>query len=421
MSKDQNERKYILYMSEMKPIKKIPVQDWMTLKEVSAVMEALGGAEHARFVGGCVRNTLLGKPVDDIDIATKWTPDQVMEKMQDAGIKAIPTGIDYGTITAVANKRGFEITTLRKDVETDGRRAVVAYSTDWLEDAKRRDFTMNTLLADEQGNLYDPLGCGLKDLEARKMVFVGEPAARIAEDYLRILRYFRFHAFYGAGEMDKAALKACRAAADQIATLSKERITQEFLKLLSCDQPQHVLRIMFDNGILKELQFKEYSSDLLGYVCDFQNRYGLGFIASRLLTLCGFEEKNVQAVSKFLLLPKVFLKDIEKMIQVLNLPDLGNDHALQVAIYKYGRVPTAQCLMIELATDRVMNGYAPNALKIIQNWDISDFPLSGDDLIKAGIAPGPELGKKLSTIEQWWINQNFKPDRQDCLRQLDVF
>ena len=177
-------------MSDLKPVKTIEVQDWMASSETQSVMNVLNSkGQKALFVGGCVRNAVLGEAVEDVDIATIWTPEQVMEKLEEAGIKAVPTGIEHGTVTAVIEKKTFEITTLRKDVETDGRRAVVAFTQDWLQDAQRRDFTMNTLLADEKGRIYDPTGDGLVDLEAKRVVFVGDPAQRITEDILRILRF----------------------------------------------------------------------------------------------------------------------------------------------------------------------------------------------------------------------------------------
>lgn len=391
----------------MKPVKKIDVHDWMVSHEVTAVMDALGGHDNARFVGGCVRNTLMSKEIGDIDIATKHTPDLVIKKLEAANIKAIPTGIDHGTITAVINKIPFEITSLRKDVETDGRRATVAFTDDWREDAQRRDFTMNTLLADQEGNIYDPTGQGVADLEARKVMFVGEAKQRIAEDYLRILRFFRFHAFYGQGEMEHGALKACADAADKILTLSRERITQEFFKILSADKPNEALNIMFAHGVLQELQFSEYNSQFLQHVCEFQNRYSLGFVASRFFAMLGLKKDNIDPTKKLLLIPRVFLKDIEAISKVLKLPDLAEAHAVKVAVYKHGRVPTAQALMIELAQDRVMNGYAIEALDIIQRWEIPGFPLSGDDLIKEGYARGPELGAELSRREEEWIANGF--------------
>ncbi len=379
----------------------------MSAPETAAVMNALGGSDMARFVGGCVRNALLGKEVVDIDIATRHKPEEVMQKLREQNIKVIPTGIDHGTVTAVVNKKHFEITTLRHDVETDGRRATVAYTDDWLEDAKRRDFTMNTLLADDQGNIYDPTGDGLNDLRARRVVFVGAPEKRIAEDYLRILRLFRFHVFYGRGDIDSKALKACANAAGKIETLSKERITQEFFKILSADKPHEILNVMFEHNVLSQLNFQDYDAELMEHACEFQSRYSLGFIASRLLVLCAMNASNVKAAQTFLLVPKVFQKDMVAISNVLSLPDLDNDHAVKVAIYKYGRVPTAQALMIELANDRVMNGYAPKALDIVQNWDIPSFPISGQDLMDKGLKPSPELGAELDRLESEWIDSGF--------------
>src|ERR1700743_2625281 len=177
---------------------------WMKAPETLAVMNALGDA---RFVGGVVRNALLGKPVDDIDIATPLTPDEVTKRLQASKLKAVPTGIEHGTITAVSNGRPFEVTTLRRDVATDGRRAVVAFTTDWSEDAERRDFRLNALYLDMQGRLYDPVGQGGADARAGRVIFVGDAAPRIREDYLRILRFFRFHAWYGRGAPDAAGLE----------------------------------------------------------------------------------------------------------------------------------------------------------------------------------------------------------------------
>jgi len=391
----------------LKAVENIALQDWMNAAETKAVMAALGKGE-ALFVGGCVRNALLGQAVEDIDIATKLVPNDVMTALAKAKIKAIPTGLDHGTVTAVVDGKPFEITTLRKDVETDGRHATVAFSTDWLEDARRRDFTMNTLLMDAEGQVFDPLGSGLDDLRVRNVVFVGEPSQRIAEDYLRILRYFRFHALYADGEPDAQALKACKDAADKIPSLSRERITQEFFKILSADKVVDVLKLMFEHNVLREFQCPETDLELLGHVCEFQNRYGLAFVASRLLTLVGFEKKNVETMEQYLLIPKVFKKDMEAISGVLALPDLADEQAVKVAVYKHGRVPTAQALMIELAQDRVMNGCAPKALEIIQNWDVPDFPVTGEELIKQGFKPGPDLGRELERLENEWIEGGFR-------------
>jgi poly(A) polymerase len=238
-------------------------------------------------------------------------------------------------------------------------------------------------------------------------VFVGEAAHRIAEDHLRILRYFRFFALYGDGVPDARALAACRAGAGKIKELSRERITQEFFKILSAPKPQDILDLMFSHHVLNDFEFAAYSSEFMGHLCEFQTRFGLAFIASRLLALAGFEEKNIAVFDQYLLIPKVFKKDMQVILSILSLPDLSADKAVRVAVYKYGRTATAQALMIELAQDRVMNGYASKAREIIQKWDIPQFPISGDDLIAQGISAGPALGTKLAELEEAWIKRGF--------------
>lgn len=396
----------------MEPVKHIVPQSWMKSDQARALMDVMNaggdGAPQALFVGGCVRNALIGADVSDLDIATTHTPDQVQKLLGAAGIKNIPTGIDHGTITAVMDDQIFEITTLRKDIETDGRHAVVAYTKDWAEDAKRRDFTMNTLLADAHGNVYDPLGVGLEDLEARQVIFVGEPASRIQEDYLRILRFFRFHVFYGEGDLNAEGLRACAQFADKIKTLSKERITQEFFKILSADDPVSVLDIMIQNKVLPEILDEKIQLETLRYFIAFQNRYGLSAFSARLYVLVGMDLQKFNKMNRLLIVPKVFSKDAAALDLALSLPDLSDDHAVKVSVYKAGRSITAQTLMIELATDRVMNVFAPQALKIIQEWDIPNFPLSGDDLInKEGFQPGPALGDELDKREEAWIKNGF--------------
>ena len=214
----------------------IAPQAWMVEPGCAAVMAALslrGGEDCARFVGGAVRNALMGLPVDDVDIATWLPPDEVVKALKAAGLKAIPTGIDHGTVTAIAERRPYEITTLRRDVTTDGRNATVAFTDDWTEDALRRDFRLNALYADVAGNVFDPTGEGVADTTAGRVVFVGDPKTRIREDYLRILRFFRFQAWYGRSKADGAALAACASLRGDLGRLSAERVQKELLKLLA--------------------------------------------------------------------------------------------------------------------------------------------------------------------------------------------
>ena len=225
---------------------------WRKKRGMKRLLAALGADDGlTRYVGGAVRDDLLGLQVSDIDLATQIPPDEVIRRLEKARIKAIPTGIDHGTVTAVSDGQTFEVTTLRRDVSTDGRRATVSFTDDWKEDAARRDFTINALFADPRsGELFDYFG-GLADLEHRHIRFIGDPLQRIAEDHLRILRFFRFHARFDAGEPDAAALDACAARANDLMALSRERIADELLKLLALPDPSHTVAIMLDRGILR--------------------------------------------------------------------------------------------------------------------------------------------------------------------------
>lgn len=400
----------------------IVAEHWMNSAEVKQLFSILQGQvpdeePQALFVGGCVRNTILGISCDDFDVATVLQPQIVQEILEKHCIKVIPTGLEHGTVTALIGDYKFEITTLRRDVKTDGRHAEVAYTESWVEDAKRRDFTINTLLMDRLGNIYDPLGQGLEDIAKNHVIFVGDPALRIEEDYLRILRFFRFSALY-AREFDEAGIKACSQAAKGIANLSKERVTQEFFKIMMSDKPDEVLKVMFEHHILSAFNFSEYSSEFLAAFCRFQKQYRLSALAPRLFVMAGLKLENIKSMQGAILFPKVFIKDMQAIDGVLNLPDLSCDGAVYEAVYRFGRSVTAQALLIELTQDRVMNRYAPHALEIVQKWDVPTFPVRGDDLIKAGIKKGPELGTVLATLEEYWISKNFKPTKSELIDRL---
>ena len=372
-----------------------------------------------------MRNTLLSKAVDDIDIATRHTPQRVMDLCGAAGIKTIPTGLDHGTVTAVIDKQSFEITTLRRDVETDGRRAVVAYTDDWAQDAARRDFTMNTLLMDMAGNIYDPTGEGLDDLNARRVVFVGDPAGRIAEDILRILRFFRFHAYYGAGDPDAAALKAICAAADKIPTLSRERITQEVFKILSLDDPADVLSLMFACGVMSDLAHEHYSAALMRRVCAAQSQHKLQSLAARLIALGGVDASHLNTLERYLIIPKTLRKGYAAIHHVLALPALSNDHNVKVAVYKYGLDAAAHGVIIACAHEGITQGRINNAqmiaaLDVVQNWSVPVCPVNGQDLLDAGMLAGKALGDDLSVIERRWIDGGFTATKNELLNSKDL-
>ncbi len=394
------------------PVRKITPLLWMTDENAVLVINTLSGdavEPQALFVGGCVRNALLGLSADDIDIATRLTPDQVMKRLGDAGVKTIPTGIDHGTITAVAGGRSFEVTTLRRDVETDGRHAVVAFTDDWAQDAARRDFTMNTLLADAEGNIYDPTGQGIADLDAGRVVFVGEPAQRIAEDYLRILRFFRFYAIYGRGEPDRDALQACRAAANHIPKLSRERITQEFLKIIAAPEPARILTLMLGNGVLADLPCAGYDGAVLERLDRLQREQGAVHIVTRLITLIEAPE----AAEAYLLLSNAQKNAFVAIRTAAAQIGQGSAAEIKKLLYIYGAEIAVQALLLNVARSGARAGGLD--LSLVRSWQPPRFPINGEDVLAAGVAAGPAIGETLRSVEQWWIAQDFAPGRDECL------
>ncbi len=396
-------------------------QTWLNAPETRAVMDALtrdGGA--ARFVGGCVRNALLGVPVEDIDIATPLLPDEVSRRLVAAGMQAVPTGIEHGTITAVTNKTPFEITTLRRDVSTDGRRATVAFSTDWAEDAQRRDFTMNALYADAKGQVFDLVG-GIADLQARRVRFIGDASRRIAEDYLRILRLFRFHAWYGKGEIDADGLTACATARGQIKTLSGERIQKEMLKLMGAEHPIPVLRAMAASGVLGEVLHGELKFARFQRVCeiDADNFFEadgllrLGALladapqAGEIATRWRLSNDDRDRLSDMLGQPT-------KIVSYLSVPEV------QRTLYRCGVPLFKDWVRLRWAEDPKTSN-VPQWLALLalaDSWTKPVFPLKGPDAMAAGVPQGPLVGKVLSEVEAWWIDNGFTDDKFSLAERL---
>lgn len=391
----------------------IHTQPWLSTPETRAVMEALsrdGGA--ARFVGGCVRNALLGVAVEDIDIATPLTPDEVTRRLVAAGLRAEPTGIAHGTITAIANKKPFEITTLRRDVSTDGRRATVAFSTDWTEDAGRRDFTMNGLYADMSGTVFDPVG-GIADLRAGLVRFIGDPAKRIAEDYLRILRLFRFHAWYGQGEIDDVGLRACADARSQIKTLSGERIQKEMLKLCAAENPIPVLRAMAASGVIGEVLPGELKLARIQRLCEIDAEQffaadgllrlgallGDATLAKEIATRWRLSNDDRDRLGDMLSAPT-------KIVPYLSIPEVHR------ALYRFGVPLFKDWVRLRWAEDpKASNTYHWRALLALADaWVRPVFPLNGSNVMAAGVPHGPLVGKVLSEVEAWWIDADFTDD-----------
>jgi poly(A) polymerase len=396
----------------------------MTAAETAAVMDALeaaGGADCARYVGGCVRNTLLGKPVSDIDIATRLTPDQVTAALKAAKLKAVPTGVEHGTVTAISGGRPFEITTLRRDVATDGRRAVVAFTQDWSEDARRRDFTLNALYAQRDGTLFDPTGHGVADCRAGRIVFVGEAEHRVAEDYLRILRFFRFFAWYGSGPADAAALAACEALKGELKTLSAERVSKELLKLLAADDPREAVGLMARTGVLAEV---------LPAPIDLARFEGLVVIEDETL----FETDPVLRLA-------ALLPDDQGAAQFAERLRLSNAERDRIAAalaptpeFKSWMSPreirrTLYRLGAQAFRDRAKLAWARadrtaatpqwrGMIALGEGWSPPAFPLSGEDVIAAGVPKGPMIGRVLREVEEWWIDHDFIDDKMSTVEKL---
>ena len=374
--------------------------DWLTRPATQALCAALqAGGHRVFFVGGCVRNALLGELVGDLDLATDALPEKVVRLVEAAGFKAIPTGIDHGTVTVLAGGLPHEITTFRRDVQTDGRHAVVAYSTDLAQDAARRDFTMNALYADPSGEVIDPLG-GLPDLRARRLRFVGEPAQRIREDYLRILRFFRFSATYGdpALGMDAEGLAACAELADGIDGLSRERIGAEMRKLLSARDPAPALASMAASGVLRHVLSgadPRYVAPLVHLEAGAPPHW-----QRRLVVLGGQDWDNALRLSRS-----------EQGLMARLRDQVGN--ALSPAALGWRLGPDAGADAV-LARAAVLEGPLPDDWKAdVARGAASRFPVTAADLMPA--LAGPALGAKLAELESRWLASDLRLSRDDLL------
>ncbi|HBV12553.1 MAG TPA: CCA tRNA nucleotidyltransferase [Brevundimonas sp.] len=381
-------------------------QDWLTADATRAVMAALaaaGGADCARFVGGCVRNAVLGAPIDDVDIATVLTPEAVVRALNAAGLKSVPTGMEHGTVTAISERQPFEITTLRRDVSTDGRRATVAFTDDWAEDAARRDFRLNALYADSGGVILDPTGAGYDDALAGRIVFVGEPEQRIEEDYLRILRFYRFFAWYGRGAPDAAAVAACAALAEGVERLSAERVSKELLKLLAAPDPRPAVRLMQDAGVLGRILPPR--DDLML----FEAMVGVSpDPVLRLSALLTADVETVRASANRLRLSNA---QKDRLIAAVRAPldPHVSDAQARAIIWREGR---------QAFEDRVRRAWAAGAeaarmqalLALAADWTPPKLPVGGRDLARLGLKPGPETGRVLKAFEDSWIADDF-PDQ----------
>jgi poly(A) polymerase len=375
---------------------KIDAAKWRRRRGMKRLLEALRAEEGlTRYVGGAVRDDLFDLPFSDIDLTTRLQPEDVIQRLEAARIKAVPTGIDHGTITAVSDGHPYEVTTLRRDVSTDGRRAKVAFTTDWEEDAARRDFTINALSADPRsGEVFDYFG-GLEDLLERHVRFIGDPLKRIAEDHLRILRYFRFHARFGAGDPDASALEACTRRANDLMALSRERIADELLKLLEIADPSETVGIMLDHSILKPVvpEISKERMDALRSLIAAEQDAGIEPDGLRRLeALLPRSPASAEAVAVRLKLSNKARKRLA---------------CAAAADVRFEAEALAYRLGIDCAVDALLlAGKAADASRIF-NWHPPRLPIGGGVLIARGLREGPIVARTLRRIEDRWVAAGF--------------
>lgn len=395
-------------------------QAWMAYPETISVMAALcDTGDEARFVGGCVRDTLVNKTVFDIDIATIWPPEVVIKRLKEAKIKAIPTGIEHGTITAVIDEKSFEITTLRQDIETDGRHAEVSFTTCWEQDAMRRDFTMNAIFCDMEKNLYDPCD-GIADLRQGIVKFVGNANDRIEEDILRILRYFRFLAHYGKHDADTETLLACKASAEKLEGLSIERVTKETLKLLHANNSASIWELMCHYGIMPHLIPEATNTDALAQLIELElaedqnHAYNIRRLAA---LICNEDQAVIKSIAKKLRLSNVQLRDLCQMTDQDILPDLNiTEQDLRRLVYKFDNNTVRNLLLITAVRTKNVSDFTA-LYKYTTAYRPKRFLVTGDDAMAHNLK-GAEIGNALRKVETWWIAQDFTPGRTECLEQL---
>jgi poly(A) polymerase len=377
-------------------VERLNAGEWRRRIGVAAVLDALGAAEGlTRYVGGAVRDDLLGLPVNDVDLATKLRPDDVIARLTNAKLKAVPTGIEHGTVTAVSNSQPFEVTSLRRDVSTDGRRAIIEYTDDWREDAARRDFTINALMGDPNtGEIFDYFD-GLNDLAQRRVRFIGNPLQRIAEDHLRILRFFRFHARFGQGEPDSLALNACAERANDLMALSRERIADELLKLLAVENPSATVQLMVTQSILKPV-LPEIELEAVGQLEQLiaaEKSAGIeGNPLRRLAALLPEDSDLAERIAVRLKLSK----QARKRLACAAERRLESD--LRTLAYRVGT---------DCAVDRLLLGNKPKEAAIALRWAVPRLPIGGGALIKRGVPQGPEVARTLRLIEERWAEKGF--------------
>ena len=406
--------------------------NWLRSKPLQALFAALNrdGGE-VRVVGGAVRNTLLGTKVSDVDLATTHLPEQTVRLAKEAGFKPVPTGIEHGTITVVVQGQPFEVTTLRKDIETNGRHAKVAFGTDWKTDAERRDFTINALYATADGDVIDYVG-GLTDIETKTLRFIGDAEERIREDYLRILRFFRFFAWYGSGRPETDGLRASARLKDGLNQLSAERVWSELKKLLSAPDPSRAMLWMRQSGVLSAIlpESEKWGIDTIhGLV---RAEADLDWQVDALLRLESIvppDAARMTELGKRLKMSNAERARLEAWARADAIKSETSEQALKKLIYRGSsqavadriRLAYASARQEAAASDEAMiraGGYS-RLLDAVEKYEPLVFPVTGGDLLSLGVEKGPGLGEALRDLETLWIDSGFSLDREALLDKLD--
>ena len=400
------------------------------LSRVLALLNSDGG--EGRVAGGAVRNSLMGLPVADVDIATTLKPDVVVERAKAAGIKAVPTGIEHGTVTLVIDGKPFEVSTLRRDVSTDGRHADVAFGTDWQTDAERRDLTINALYATADGAVIDLVN-GLPDIESRTVRFIGDAATRISEDRLRILRFFRFFALYGSGRPDADGLRACARAKGSLGKLSAERVWSETKKLLAAPDPGRALLWMRQAGVLTEIlpETEKWGIDAIPGLIEAEKAFG--WTPDALLRLAAMvppDRERLKAMAERLRLSKAEVATMDYWASAPEIAPKLAETAFDRLLYRHGQQGLTMRVKLALASARARGLGDPEALAFAglcqrllaraQKWQKPSFPLNGADVLVSGIPAGPKVGALLGVIEDEWVAGNFHDGRAKLLARLEA-
>lgn len=406
--------------------------DWLAKDDLQRLLAALSqGDEEARLAGGAVRNALLGEAVSDIDIATTTVPEETERRAQAAGFRTVPTGKEHGTITVIAGGEAYEVTTLRADVATDGRHASVAFGKDWKADAERRDFTINALYATAAGEVIDLVG-GLADLETRTLRFIGDAEARIREDYLRILRFFRFFAWYGNGRPDPEGLRACARLKDGMVRLSAERVWAELKKLLAAPDPSRALLWMRQTGVLSLVlpESEKWGIDAVHALVAAGR--DLGWQPDPLLRLEAIvpaDPARMAALASRLKLSKAEAARLAAWAMTGPIAPSTGEAALAKIAYRGDRQAVDDRLRLGLAAARAKAGEDSGALaeaggylrllRFLEGWEKPVFPVKGSDLAALGMASGPRMGEALSKLEAEWVDGGFRAGRDALLARAE--